>query len=142
VSTVLAEQDAVRRRVGRLGLGPKPRELEVASRAGFAGTLATLTTAVGADAGVAATPVPALGPTTRLGGKSVGAAAVAARRAQHQALAAEGRALGVWWLDRVAAVDAPYPERMTWFWHGHFATSIQKVRFAKVMYAQNETFRR
>ncbi|MDQ2881118.1 MAG: DUF1800 domain-containing protein [Actinomycetota bacterium] len=139
---VLAEQDAVRRLVGRLGLGPKPGELEVAGRVGFVGTLAALTTAVGADAGAAATPVPALGPTTRSGGKPVGAAAVAVRRAQRQALAAEGRALGVWWLDRMAAVDAPYPERMTWFWHGHFATSIQKVRFAKLMYAQNETFRR
>ncbi|MGH3669963.1 MAG: DUF1800 family protein [Pseudonocardiaceae bacterium] len=138
---VLAEQDVVRRLVGRLGLGPKPGELDVAIRAGFTGTLAALTTPVGADGGAEATPVPALGPTTRARGKPVGATAVAARRAQRQALVAQGRALGVWWLDRMAAVDAPHPERMTWFWHGHFATSIQKVLFAKLMYTQNETFR-
>ena len=33
-------------------------------------------------------------------------------------------------------------ERLTWFWHGHFATSNQKVRNAAWMLAQNQTQRR
>jgi len=68
-------------------------------------------------------------------------AAIEVRKAQNQALVAQGRALGLWWLDRMAATDAPFPERMAWFWHTHFATSIQKVKFAKLMYGQNDTFR-
>src|SRR5690349_6769421 len=40
------------------------------------------------------------------------------------------------------AADRPFPERMTWFWHGHFATSIQKVRFANLMAIQNASQRR
>jgi hypothetical protein len=50
--------------------------------------------------------------------------------------------LVAWWLDRMAAADRPFPERMTWFWHGHFATSIQKVRFADLMAIQNASQRR
>ncbi len=42
----------------------------------------------------------------------------------------------------MAAADRPFPERMTWFWHGHFATSIQKVRFADLMATQNASQRR
>lgn len=33
-------------------------------------------------------------------------------------------------------------ERMTWFWHGHWATSYQKVDDALPMYLQNQTLRR
>jgi uncharacterized protein (DUF1800 family) len=32
----------------------------------------------------------------------------------------------VWWLDRMVQADDQLSERMTWFWHGHFATSIRK----------------
>lgn len=123
----VSEPDAVRRLVGRLGLGPRPGELDTALRAGFAATLTRLTSPTGTDAGVTATPVPALSPTNRLGGKPVGAAAVAARRAPRQALVEQGRGLGVWWLDRMTAVGEPFPERMAWFWHGHFATSLTLV---------------
>lgn len=133
----MSERDVVRRLLDRLGLGPRPGEVDAAAKAGFAATLTALTTPSAADAGVAATPVPALGATTRVGRT----AAIEVRKAQRQALATEGRQLGVWWLDRMAAVDAPLPERMTWFWHTHFATSIQKVKFAKLMYQQNETLR-
>ena len=37
----------------------------------------------------------------------------------------------------MAAVEQPFPERMAWFWHGHFATSARKVRSAALMYGQN-----
>jgi uncharacterized protein (DUF1800 family) len=136
-SGVISERDAVRRLLGRLGLGPRPGELDGAAKAGFTATLTSLTTPSAADAGAAATPVPALGATVRLGK----GAAPDAKKARNRAAAAEAQQLGRWWLDRMAAVDAPFPERMAWFWHTHFATSIQKVKFAKLMYQQNETFR-
>ena len=41
----------------------------------------------------------------------------------------------------MAAADQPLLERMTWFWHGHFATSSHKVRSAFLMYTQNATLR-
>src|ERR1700716_3850318 len=47
-----------------------------------------------------------------------------------------------WWLDRMLKGPAPLLEKMTLFWHGHFATSIQKVRDAYWMWLQKDTLRR
>jgi uncharacterized protein (DUF1800 family) len=33
----------------------------------------------------------------------------------------------LWWLDRMLRTKRPLQEKMTLFWHGHFATSVQKV---------------
>jgi uncharacterized protein (DUF1800 family) len=46
-----------------------------------------------------------------------------------------------WWLDRMFASPAPLVEKMTLFWHGHFATSIEKVKDPYLMLQQNELFR-
>ena len=36
-------------------------------------------------------------------------------------------AVQTWWLDRMLRTNRPLVEKMTLFWHGHFATSIAKV---------------
>jgi uncharacterized protein (DUF1800 family) len=46
-----------------------------------------------------------------------------------------------WWVTRMMNTRAPFIEKMTLFWHGHFATSGQKVRPAYKMWFQNETLR-
>jgi uncharacterized protein (DUF1800 family) len=133
----IGESDAVRRLVQRLGLGPARGELETAQAAGFDATLAALTTP-GPDPAVDATPAPTFEVPARRAGKDD----LAARQRQRQEAAAQGRDLGVWWLDRMAAVTRPFPERLAWFWHGHFATSVQKVKVASLMHGQNETQRK
>lgn len=45
------------------------------------------------------------------------------------------------WLDRMARTPRPLQEKLVLFWHGHFATSIQKVRDPWLMFRQLETFR-
>lgn len=47
-----------------------------------------------------------------------------------------------WWLDRMLRSKAPLREKMTLFWHDHFATSIQKVNQPIIMVWQNDLFRR
>jgi uncharacterized protein (DUF1800 family) len=47
-----------------------------------------------------------------------------------------------WWLARMAKGPRPLQEKMVLFWHGHFATSMEKVRDAYFMWRQNELFRR
>ena len=47
-----------------------------------------------------------------------------------------------WWLQRMATGARPMQEKMVLFWHGHFATSVQKVRNPYYMWRQNELFRR
>ena len=46
-----------------------------------------------------------------------------------------------WWLHRMRHTPAPLLEKTTLFWHGHFATSAEKVRDPKLMFEQNELFR-
>ena len=46
-----------------------------------------------------------------------------------------------WWLDRMVLSDNALPERMTWFWHGHWATAISKVNYATPMLTQNQVLR-
>mgnify|MGYP003870387067 CR=1 FL=1 len=47
-----------------------------------------------------------------------------------------------WWLRRMVSGPRPLQEKLTLFWHGHFATSVEKVRDAYYMWRQNELFRR
>jgi uncharacterized protein (DUF1800 family) len=51
-----------------------------------------------------------------------------------------GRIRGVW-LYRMIHTPHPLRERMTLFWHNHFATSDEKVRNPSLMQAQNTLFR-
>jgi uncharacterized protein (DUF1800 family) len=46
-----------------------------------------------------------------------------------------------WWLDQMVATETPLAERMTLFWHNHFATSHQKVRPTQWMWQQHTLLR-
>jgi uncharacterized protein (DUF1800 family) len=132
---VVEERAAVRRLFERFGFGPRPGELDAAVAQGFDRTAEVLL-AAGDDPGARATPPPALAPEPKPGKDKE------ARRQAAEQVRKEQAAVTLWWLDRMVASDAPLTERLTWFWHGHFATSAQKVRSARLMLAQNETFRR
>jgi uncharacterized protein (DUF1800 family) len=54
----------------------------------------------------------------------------------------EGQDLKMWWIRRMVMTTRPFQEKLTLFWHGHFATSIQKVKLPYFMWMQNETLRR
>lgn len=65
----------------------------------------------------------------------------AAKQAATKQLQAQAAQATLWWLDRMTAADVASVERLTWFWHGHFATSEQKVRSPELMLAQNQAQR-
>lgn len=50
--------------------------------------------------------------------------------------------LRVWWMQQMLAGRYPLREKLTLFWHGHFATSFRKVKSSYAMYLQNQTFRK
>ena len=54
----------------------------------------------------------------------------------------ETQRLGVWWGERMLTTPRPLEEKLTLFWHGHFATGANKVRDARMMRQQNEMLRR
>ena len=53
----------------------------------------------------------------------------------------ETQRLGLWWANRMLATKRPLEEKLTLFWHGHFATGQAKVRDARMMQRQNEMLR-
>ncbi len=53
----------------------------------------------------------------------------------------ETNRVAYWWANRMLATNRPLEEKMALFWHGHFATSEEKVRDYRKMLRQNELFR-
>jgi uncharacterized protein (DUF1800 family) len=49
--------------------------------------------------------------------------------------------LQAWWCYRMARTRVPLREKLTLFWHGHFATSFYKVEDSYLMHRQIETLR-
>jgi hypothetical protein len=54
----------------------------------------------------------------------------------------ETQRLGVWWANRMLTTRRPLEEKLTLFWHGHFATGDAKVRDYRMMLRQNEMLRK
>lgn len=126
----ISERAAVRRLHDRFGFGPRAGDLD----AGFDETLGRLL----APATTAVTP-PELGaPPAYPANKDDKNAKKAANKTRKDQEATLLR----WWLERMVTAQPAATERLTWFWHGHFATSNQKVRSAQMMLAQNQAFRR
>jgi uncharacterized protein (DUF1800 family) len=47
-----------------------------------------------------------------------------------------------WWVYRMMTTRVPLREKLTLFWHGHFATGSEKVDSPRLMHRQIETIRR
>jgi uncharacterized protein (DUF1800 family) len=115
----------------RVMFGPTSTEVEAALRSSVQQIVTKALTP--------ATPInlPDIGPEPQVTAKSDKTARQQARQAQQKQVAA---ALD-WWLGRMAA-DTTGAEKLVFFWHGHWATSVQKVRSAHLMLGQQQTFRR
>ena len=59
------------------------------------------------------------------------------QRAWRQQQLREGLELKTWWMREMIDSPTPLAERMTLFWHNHFATSQQKVLRAQAMWQQH-----
>ena len=64
------------------------------------------------------------------------------RREEQRAQREQLVELRQWWLERMVSGPRPLQEKLALFWHGHFATSAQKVKNAWFMWRQNDIFRR
>jgi uncharacterized protein (DUF1800 family) len=64
------------------------------------------------------------------------------RREEQREQRKELENLRQWWLQRMTTGPRPLQEKLVLFWHGHFATSAQKVKDAFLVFKQNEVFRR
>ncbi len=63
------------------------------------------------------------------------------RQAMRQQQMREGADIKAWWLREMVESPTPLAERMTLFWHNHFATSQQKVVRSQTMWNQHQLLR-
>jgi uncharacterized protein (DUF1800 family) len=120
----------------RFGFGPRPGEYAQALKDGLEKTRAKVLTVPVVDAGAAKVIEPEitdLGNRPAANSKEIVPFAIAQRYQVQQMI--------LWSLDRMAASDHGLTERMTWFWHGHWATSVQKLNYAMPMFNQYKTLR-
>ena len=120
----------------RFGFGPRPGEYALALKEGVDATRTKVLTVPAVDAGAARVVEPEitdLGKRPAANSKEIVPFSIAMRFQTQQ--------MTMWWLDRMALSDHGLTERMTWFWHGHWATALQKLNYAMPMYNQNKTLR-
>ena len=133
--------------LNRAGFGATPNEIETARQKGLTGTVHDL---VEVKADAASVPAPAWAHPRNIRAQRMEIKAAKDSGENFRSKIREVRMmegdemidLRRWWLDRMLNGPAPLLEKMTLFWHGHFATSIQKVRDAYWMWLQNDTLRR
>ena len=65
-----------------------------------------------------------------------------ARAAFFKTLVERRLPLKMWWFGEMLQTDSPLTERMVLFWHNHFTSSLNKVRWPHLLYHQNALFRR
>lgn len=130
--------------LSRAGFGGSPKDVESLHGRGLDGAVDSLLSAPD-DADIfpppdASIPQDLLALRKGMEGKSAEekkAAQMAQRKETQQKMAG----LRMWWLDRMRWSPFPAREKAVLFWHGHWATSAEKVRDAFPMWQQNETLR-
>jgi uncharacterized protein (DUF1800 family) len=121
----------------RFGFGPRPGEFKAALANGLSATKTALLSVPTIDlsaAQIAAPNITNLGPRPSQKTSELIEFSIALRQ--------QVKDLPLWWLDRMALSDHTLTERMTWFWHGHWATAIGKINHAYPIYLQNQTLRK
>ncbi len=66
----------------------------------------------------------------------------ASRQTAEQTDRRQVRKMQQWWLTRMIETPRPLEEKMTLFWHGHFATSYRTIEDSYHMFVQNNLFRK
>jgi uncharacterized protein (DUF1800 family) len=132
-----AQRLAISRLVHRFNFGPTPGQYTDLLHRGVAATQVDVLEHGVADSGLdslSALHLPNLG--------RIPQGDTAASTAFWNAIYIDQTKLVSWWLDRMYLSRYPLAERMTWFWHGHWATAISKVMYPLAMQKQNNTLRK
>ena len=121
----------------RFGFGPRPGEFVSAINVGVSATREKLFANSGTDLGLMNVPQLVLADLGKRPSPDD------SQRASYSSeLRRQNNELTTWWLDRMVLADFSLQEKATWFWHGHWATSIKKLNFALPMYKQHQTLQK
>ncbi len=136
----MSDRDRVQLLLWRAGLGATPVQVDAAAAKGYAAAVDDLLNFPDAPAPDA--PEVPLIPQPRTAQQGASADEIAAnQKARNDAIREGNEAISRWWAERLRTGSTPLQENLTLFWHGHFATGVDKVRYPALMREQNQTFR-
>ncbi|MFC6015995.1 DUF1800 family protein [Plantactinospora solaniradicis] len=122
----------------RAGFGPTAAELTAARQVGYEATVSTLVAPFGPDIGASSAPIPALGPDPYAERPNP----TPRQRAEADRIRkTQTDLITRWWLERMVVANHQAVEKLLFFWHGHWATSVTKVKSPQLMLAQHRTLR-
>jgi uncharacterized protein (DUF1800 family) len=122
----------------RAGFGLHADAVDALAAGGYEAAVDRVIGSLGqADAAVAAIAPPAFDPAAYRAARQSDDPAVRQQAFEQQRK--ELQALVAWWVRRMVAADLPAREKLTFLWHDHFATSLQKVKVAALMHMQYQT---
>ncbi|HEX4018284.1 MAG TPA: DUF1800 domain-containing protein [Frankiaceae bacterium] len=125
----------------RAGFTPTRGEVDAAATLGPQAYVADALTPGRPDPGADATPPPTLDDPADLLKELAKSAGQTQRTAARKRARKQSLELAAWWVQRMVASKRPLTEKMAFFWHGYFATSVQKVRSPALMLTQQDIFR-
>lgn len=134
----MADRELVAHVLRRATFGPTRAEIDAGAGQDLPAVVAALVRPLGADP--TATPLPTFAEDPYFG-RTQQMTREERRRAQ-QASREQLTDLADAWLLRMVTARHQLAEKMVFFWHGHWATSAQKVKSATLMRGQLATFRR
>jgi uncharacterized protein (DUF1800 family) len=129
-------RDEARHLAARTGFGPTAAQVEVWAKRTRQEAVDDLIAGL-RDAPVSAPP-PSLDEPLLPAGDKDDKGAKRARRRQRRA---QRQDLKAWWAGELLATPSPLTERLTLLWHGHFTSSLQKVKRPALMWRQHLTLR-
>ena len=132
----MADREQVAHLLRRATFGPTQAEIDAAAGREYQQVVADLVAPSGTDRKAPPLPSFATDPYFERRGMTR-EERQRARQAARQQLSALTEA----WVRRMAGADHQLIEKMVFFWHGHWATSAQKVQSAPLMRAQLDTLR-
>jgi uncharacterized protein (DUF1800 family) len=131
--------DDARHLLNRAGFGANPREIAEYAQLGRAEAVDRLLAGTRTTANM---PVPDWVREPVTPPRVLRNASQEERRAFQAQEIRRGFDLRTWWVGEMLATPSQLTERMTLFWHNHFVSSQQKVRYTRLMYEQNVLLRR
>jgi len=138
-STADEERRDVAHLLRRAGFGATAAAVDALARDGYEAAVDAVCqplTSTVADPGADAVALPVFDTAGYLAARD---GTPAERRAANLQAGNEQRALVLWSIERMAGADHPLRDKLALLWHDHFATSIEKVRIAELMYIQYRT---
>lgn len=136
-STAIGSENA-RHLLNRAGFGASLAEIDAVAKLSLAEAAKKI---VGESRERAALPAPEWVGLPVLAGSKLNAMTQEQRLAELRLNNQRTMELRDWWVREMLTTPSPLTEKMTLFWHNHFATSQQKVRSATLVYRQHVTLR-